>query len=173
VGVRATKTCVTLILTAFACSGGETATRLPAELHGLQLVESRVGDDASELIAGMHEGDSLAPGESEVGFYGTDDMRAVLYVSQFATEEDAHAQFVAMSLGIGGGSSGYGHHTQSEIGGLKVHSVFGRGQIHYFYTSGPDVTWLAAPPAVARPLLAELLEIAVDSIPTLLTPPGQ
>ncbi len=155
-----------LTLLVAGCGGneGDAALFLPEQIHGLPLIESQSGGDAAQAIGSLHE-ESVAPTESYIGTYGPEDLRMVLYVSRFGSADDARAQLAAMSERIGSGSSGYGHHTEYHIGGIEVHAVFGQGQIHYFYARDADLTWLATPPMLSRPVLGELLGIAVDSIP--------
>jgi hypothetical protein len=154
---------------AMACAGGEAdqaATTLPDAIHGLQRVEVQAGEEAAEMIGGMHDR-SVAPTNSQVAYYGPDNMRAVLYVSEFESDEAAQEQLNAMAAGIGEGTAEYGHHNQFEVEGRQIHSVFGEGQIHYFYTDGTDLVWVSLPPAIARPGLAEVLKVDVSSIPPL------
>ncbi len=151
-----------------ACQRGDTdgAPPLPQELHGLELGDVRTGDDAARLIGRLHGG-SVSPSESYVGYYGPPDMRAILYLTRFHDHSGAQAQLVAMADRIGSGSSGFGHHTQFHVLGIEIHSVFGYGQIHYFFARESDVVWLGMPPPVARAGLADLLHVEVDSIPSL------
>jgi hypothetical protein len=100
-----------------------------------------------------------------VGFYASGDDRAVLYLSRFPDADTARAQLASMAAMIGRGRSGFGHHAETEIGGTVVHAVLGQGRAHFFFARDREVVWLAADPAVARPALAELLGVAVDSIP--------
>jgi hypothetical protein len=154
---------------AMACAGGEAdqaATTLPDAIHGLQRVEVQSGDEAAEMIGGMH-GRRVAPTNSQVAYYGPEDMRAVLYVSEFESDEAAQEQLNAMAAGIGEGTAEYGHHNQFEVEGRQIHSVFGEGQIHYFYTDGTDLVWVSLPTVIARPGLAEVLKVEASSIPPL------
>jgi len=154
---------------AVACSAGEadeTATTLPDAIHGLQRVEVQAGDEVAEMIGGMHSR-SVAPANSRVAHYGPENMRAVLYVSEFESDEAAQEQLNAMAAGIGEGTAQYGHHNQFEVEGRQIHSVFGQGQVHYFFTDGADLVWVSLPLPIARPGLAEILKVEVSSIPPL------
>jgi hypothetical protein len=148
-------------------SAGGGAELLPSRLHGLQLVESKSGDDAAGVIARLHKQD-VAPRASELGIYAAEGIRAELYVSAFRTTDEAVAQFEAMVSAINNGVEGFGHHTHFDVAGRDVHIVFGNSRINYFYAQGERVTWLAVPqPAFARAAVAELLGVDVDSIPRL------
>ena len=137
---------------------------LPDSLDGLALTQSASGEEAQRLIASLHPG-PLAPAESEVGFYASGDDRAVLYVSRFPSADTAQAQLRLMSAIIGRGRAGFGHHTETEIGGTVVHAALSQGRAHFFFTRDREVMWLAADPETARGALAQLLGVPADSLP--------
>ncbi|HEX9728110.1 MAG TPA: hypothetical protein VGA37_06385 [Gemmatimonadales bacterium] len=154
-----------LVLTWIGCANGgnEAAAMLPEVIHGLVLSESVTGQAATEALGGIYEGEVTA-GDTYIGRYGPEHLRATLYVSRFATPEDAQAELAAMADRMSSGTGGYGHHTRATVGEVVLHSVFGHGQVHYFYVSGLDVTWLASPPRLARAAIAELLHVEVDAV---------
>ena len=156
-----------LMSLASACSGDRTESPLPEQLHGLELIEQQSGDEAAGAIAQLHEQD-VAPTASYIGRYGTEEIGATIYVSRFASPDEAQNQLVAMADGIGDGTAGFGHHRTLEIDGQEVHSVFGRGEVHYFYADGQDLTWLGAHPMFATLALADLLGVSPDSVPGLM-----
>lgn len=165
-----------LALATAGCSDRSTTRGtdlLPAQLHGLQLVESRSGTEATAEIARLHK-QPVAPRASEVGTYEAEGIRAELYVSAFNTPDEASEEFEAMVSAINQGVEGYGHHTHFDVAGRDVHVVFGDSRINYFYASNSKLTWLAVrQPALARAALAELLGVALDSIPRLPGMPRQ
>jgi hypothetical protein len=144
-------------------SGGESPT-LPDTLGGLALTQNVSGGEAQTLIAYLHPG-PLAPAESDVGFYASEGERAVLYVSRFPSADTAQAQITLMSAMIGRGRGGFGHHTETDIGGTVVHSALSQGRAHFFFARDREVVWLAADPETARGALAQLLGVPVDSLP--------
>ncbi|HEY5656225.1 MAG TPA: hypothetical protein VIY27_00400 [Myxococcota bacterium] len=153
---------------AAACAGEATeegATPLPAAIHGLALVESHSGNEAAQILIEMH-GAEVVPPENHIGYYGTEELEAALYISRFDGAAAADSSRVAMEQRIGAGSSGYGHPGRFEAGDHPVHMVFGYGQVHFFYTDAEALVWLAADMRIARPALAELLQTVPDSIPT-------
>jgi hypothetical protein len=139
---------------------------LPDQIHGLPLVESESGDAAAGMIARLHQA-SVAPTESHIGVYATEGLRAVFYVSRFASVVEADSQLSLMSYRIADGTPGFGHFRSFDVGGTSVGQVFGNGQVHYFYTDDADLKWLAAPPPLARAAVAELMEVDVELIPPL------
>jgi hypothetical protein len=167
--------CILVLAATVGCSdrpAAESAGLLPAQLHGLQLVETRSGDEAAGAIARLHKRD-VAPSESQVGVYGPEGMRAELFVSVFKTVDEAASEFEAMVDAINEGVPGYGHHTHFEVRDRDVHVVFGDGRINYFYADGDRLTWLGVQnPMIARAAVAELLAAPVDSIPRLPGMPG-
>jgi len=159
--------CVALLALASACAGDRAGSPLPEELHGLELIEQQSGEEAARALARLHEQD-VAPTASFIGRYGTEEIGATIYVSRFASPEEAQSQLVSMADGIGEGAAGYGHHRTLEVDGREVHSVFGRGEVHFFYVDGSDLTWLGAHPMFANLALADLLGVSPDSIPSLM-----
>jgi len=155
-------------------SATEGTELLPGQLHGLQLVESKSGAEAAAEIARIHKLD-VAPQASEVGVYEAAGVSAELYVSRFNTPDEATSQFEAMVSAINEGVPGFGHHNHFDVVGRDVHVVFGNARVNYFYADADKLTWLAAQhPMFARAALAQLLGVALDSIPRLPgTPPQQ
>ena len=157
--------CALLAALVAGCTAEQGAAPLPESLHGLPLTESHAGSEAAEILVEMHKADVVPP-DNFIGHYGSDEMGAVLYVSRFETEAAADSFKVAMATRIGPGSGGYGHHSSFDAAGHMVHMVFGHGRVHYFYSDAEDLVWVAVDARLARPVLAELLETATDSIPT-------
>ena len=159
-----------LALTAAACQGGQTAGDagpLPAEIHGMELVEVLSGAEASGVLEQMHASGAAPEADNYVGHYGTEEMGAVVYWSRFATADEASGQRVAMSQEIGSGTGGFGHTIRFRGGSKWVQITFGQGRVHYFWDDDVDLVWLTlSDAAVARPVLAEMLQTTTDSIPT-------
>ena len=157
-------------LTATACQGGQTtgdAGPLPAEIHGMELVEVLSGAEASGVLEQMHASGAAPEADNYVGHYGTEEMGAVVYWSRFATADEASGQRVAMSQEIGSGAGGFGHTIRFRGGSKWVQITFGQGRVHYFWDDDVDLVWLTlSDAAVARPVLAEMLQTTTDSIPT-------
>lgn len=139
---------------------------VPQKIHGMELIREISGKAAAGMIARLH-GKDVAPAESRIGHYGAEPPHATLYISRFESEEQAQSLLVDMSLRIGEGSSGFGHHEHFDVKAKEIHLVLGQGQSHYFYAEGAHVFWLGIDPRMARAGLAELLEVDVDKVPTL------
>jgi hypothetical protein len=151
---------------AVSCSKQETASPLPPELHGMELVKETAGQAAETMIARLH-GKDVAPTESYVGHYGDGPRHAMLYVSRFESVDQAQSLLRNMSSRIGKGSSGFGHHQQFDVDGTEIHLVLGQGQVHYFYAKERLLFWLGMVPDMARAGLAQLLKVDVDKVPTV------
>jgi hypothetical protein len=162
-----------LLLAAGACAGqrpaASTASPLPREIHGLPLTDSTTGAAAARLVDRMHD-KGVAPVATWVGVYGGGATEATLYVSRYRTPAEAAAQLAVMAGRIGSGTALYGHHSAMTIAGTTVHTVLGGGQVHYFFARGADLTWLAIPPPIGRPGLAQVLAVPVDSVPSAAGP---
>jgi hypothetical protein len=136
----------------------------PETLHGMPLVTVHEGETAAEMIGNLHRF-GVAPENSRVAVYAVQELQAILYESRFATDSIAGEQLAAMSESIGDGVFGFGHRREMAIADLEVHSVIGHGQEHYFFTRDRRVVWLAAPPLMARMMLAEILEVVPAEVP--------
>ncbi len=150
-----------------ACRGErEASSPLPAQIHNMQLAATHEGDEATQVLESLH-GRPVGSEQSWVGIYGPMDMATAVYVSRFGTADDAASEMEAMVARIDSGATGFGHHTYFERSGRMVHSVFGQGQVNYFYQQDDELWWLGAHPMIARMAVAELLGLLPDSIPEL------
>jgi hypothetical protein len=150
-----------LLALLLACTGGSgdgegTDALLPDRIHGTDLVESLSGEEAAGMIARLH-GKGVAPVESEIGFYGAFRPPLTLYVSVFASAEEARDQMSLMVEAIGQGSSGFTDPRSERVEGVDVEFVVGHGQAHYYFAEGDRLLWLAAPAEIVRPALLDLL----------------
>lgn len=151
-----------------ACAGRDEAAEspLPAQIHGQELVATHTGEEAGRILEGLH-GMAVGSDRNWVGVYGTMEMPTLVYVSRFASADRAKAELDAMVARIDSGAAGFGHHTWFTQDRRTVHSVFGQGQVHYFWAQDASVWWLGAHPMIARMALTELLQVPADSIPAL------
>ena len=156
---------VTAALSSAACAGSDAGEApVPEEIHGFPLAEVKTGEDAAAVLERMH-GKQVAPEQNWVATYGPEEMSTTLYVSRYESAETATSELARMAACVDGEGTGFGHHAQFKVAGLAVHSVFGRGQIHYFYAKDRDLVWLGMVPMLARVGVAQLLNVPPDSIP--------
>lgn len=139
---------------------------LPPEIGGLELVQVISGPEAVAMTERLH-GKAVAPSETHIGRYGTGSTHAMLYVSRFGSGQEAESVLADMSTSIGEGSSGFGHHKQFASGGSEIHVVLGQGQVHFFFVRAADLYWFGMAPGMARAGLAQLLDMALEELPTL------
>ena len=171
--IRTTARPASAVLLAFAvmlaaCTGRDEAAEspLPAKIHGQELAATHEGEEAGRILEGLH-GRAVGSDRNWVGVYGTLEMPTLVYVSRFSSADRARAELDAMVTRIDSGTAGFGHHTWFTRNERTVHSVFGQGQVHYFWAQDADVWWLGAHPMIARMALTELLQVPADSIPEL------
>lgn len=143
----------------------DAGPRLPMAIHEMSLVEVTEGPEAQAILRRLH-GEEVAPRASYVGRYAGGGSEAVLYLSRFEAPAVADSLVARMSDAIGLGDAEFAHHASFDVGGGPVHAVLGRGQVHFFYARGPDVTWLSIDRTAARLGLAELLRTKEDRLPT-------
>lgn len=139
---------------------------LPPEIGGLELVHVISGPEAVAMTERLH-GKAVAPSDTHIGRYGTGSTHAMLYVSRFGSGQEAESVLADMSTSIGEGSSGFGHHKQFASGGGEIHVVLGQGQVHFFFVRAADLYWFGMAPGMARAGLAQLLDMALEDLPTL------
>jgi hypothetical protein len=156
---------LTVALTGAACAGSDAGEPpVPDEIHGFQLADVKAGEEAAAVLERMH-GKEVAPERSWVATYGPEEMGTTLYVSRYESAETAASELARMAAGVEGEGTGFGHHAEFQVAGLTVHSVFGRGQVHYFYAKDRDLVWLGMVPMLARVGVAQLLNVPPDSVP--------
>lgn len=152
-------------LASAACAGSDTdETPVPDEIHGFPLAKVTSGPDAAAVLERMH-GKDVTPEQNWVATYGPEEMGTTLYVSRYERADLAASELARMATGVDGEGTGFGHHSQFDVAGITVHSVFGQGQIHYFYAKDRDLVWLGMVPMLARVGVAQLLDVSPDSIP--------
>ncbi len=147
-------------------SAGELKTFIPERILSVPLSQLISGKEAAKIVSRMH-GKDVAPKATVIGVYGAERETAVIYISQFPSDSKARRYLRKMCRSMGKGSSGFGHHVDFKVDTMDVHFAVGMGQIHYFYALEDRLYWLAVDPHIARPALAEVLNVQVENVPTL------
>ena len=132
----------------FSCAPKQTAL-LPTNLKGLRLQSTVRGQAAEAMINRLHNKEVTSK-DNYIGHYQGQGAKAVLYVSEFQSQQEAEALLVSMRDRIKTTAKVFGHFRRMSARGLTVYSVLGLGQVHYFYRQGHVLIWLAVDPAVAR-----------------------
>ncbi len=128
---------------------------LPSTLGGLPATVHVTGQDAVDVVAGLHLGD-VPVDEAEVAEYGSG--REVVWVSRSGTVS-ADTLVTQMTDRIAQGDTPFS--TPRKVPTLRgVFRTVGNDQVHYYFARGEAVWWLAADRALARQALAEILGAA-------------
>lgn len=140
-------------------AGGKLAQfTFPAQIAGLKLRHSSQGEEAMAKISRLH-GKEIEMKNGYVAHYESDRAKAMLYISEFDSEGQARQQIELMKKKIEKGSKGFGHFRELEVEEKTIYSVWGFGQIHYFYLDSNRVIWLAVDPPVAELVLKAALKV--------------
>lgn len=142
-----------------------SASILPMTLHGMPLVAITTGEAAKTMLRRLH-GRDVAPASSHVGHYEGGGAQATLYISHFTDAAAADSMVKRMSRSLGSGNRAFAHHKRLPVDGVQVHAVLGRGQSHFFFARDGDVAWLGVDGRMARVVLAHLLDIEADRLPS-------
>ncbi len=132
---------------------------VPETLGELQLGERLSGAAAQEMINHLHA-KGVTPANNEIGFYHAPGGKATLYVSVYATAEDAAAGERKMAERIRSGNPIFGEYSERSSGNQIVHRCFGMGQEHFFFSVGTRLYWLAVDTPLAEATLGEVLKYA-------------
>jgi hypothetical protein len=133
------------------------STTVPRMLGGLPRVRLLTGVEAEELVNRLH-GRSVATGENAIGTYAGTEGSATVYLSVYASDTTARSAEIRMEERIASGDFGFSHLNRMTVEGRSVASCIGVGQVHFFYSRGRCLYWLACDYAVARGALKDLLD---------------
>ncbi len=136
---------------------------VPDKLGSLSLSQKVVGKEADRIIMRLHIG-KVTPGKNIIGYYQNGNKNATLYISTYTSSEEADSLLQRMAGKIGRGNYGFWHHVVFDLAQNKIHLTMGQGQLHYFFSRGNQVIWLAAPMEEGNAMLAEYLHIPVTDI---------
>ncbi len=130
----------------------------PAQMASLKLRHFSQGEGAIAEISKLH-GKEIEMKNGYTAHYESDRAKAMLYISEFDSEDQARQQIDLMRKKIEKGSKGFGHFRELEVEERTIYSVLGFGQIHYFYLDSNRVIWLAVDPPVAESVLRAALKV--------------
>ena len=129
---------------------------LPKTLGPLALAQEISGTDARLLVGQMH-GKDVGTGEDRVGFYTCRSGKAALYRTLFSSREAAEVSGRAMADRIIQGNPVFSHYRSITLDDRLVSMCIGLGQVHFFYSDGRCLSWLAVDASVAEPAILALL----------------
>lgn len=148
---------ISLSIITVSCSR-EVESPLPKNMQGLQLKNLVEGESAEAMINRLHN-KRVTSKDSYIGHYAGDGLRATLYFSRFNTEDEASELLESMIEGMKRSGGAFGHFRRFTENDKPVYSVFGLGQIHYFYQTGRSLIWLAADPPVAQEVFMDVFKL--------------
>jgi hypothetical protein len=129
---------------------------LPASLGELVLTGNLTGSTAQSMINHLH-GKGIAPTGNVIGFYTGSAGNATLYVSVYSSREDATQAEEKMAERIRVGNPVFGEYREEEISGQPLVECRGLSQLHYFFSFGSTLYWLAVDESLARPTVERLI----------------
>lgn len=121
------------------------STLLPKNLVGLVLKDFYGGERAQKEIERLH-GNKVVVKSGYVGYYSDGARSATFWVSEAESEEEATALLTRMKDSISKGGTPFSAPQSAAIPGLeaiKVYTVTGMGQAHYFWVKKNLVIWVA------------------------------
>lgn len=131
---------------------------LPARLWRLSLSRIFQEEEARTTLDMMH-GRGVTPRENLIGLYGDGNASAILYCSSYPLPTDARGVELGMRQGIQSGRTPFGHYVDLRRAGQDVAMCFGLGQVHFIFSRGTILYWLAADPPIADSVLAGALSV--------------
>ncbi len=138
-----------------------SAPALPAVLGQLRLVTIVGGEEARAVVDRMH-GKRVAQTGNWIGLYSGPGGNATVYLTRYASvaaaESDGNTMGERIAAGEGGGV--FGHFRRTAIDSQPISVCMGLGQVHFFFSRGRSLYWLAADPPVAESSLKALLNPA-------------
>jgi hypothetical protein len=145
-----------LLLFLIACS--ERPKMIPSSLGKLKLEKYLSGKKAKEMINKMHMSGNVAGDKNEIGFYSSDTLNAVLYISKFKNPELTQQRLAEMLIKIAHGETPFSLHNQVNVSGKRIFVAFGMGQAHYIYADKDELIWLSVDFPISLETLHSLLK---------------
>jgi hypothetical protein len=132
------------------------SSTLPPALGPLKLVQRTTGTEARALVDRIH-GKGVATAENSIGLYRSPSGAATLYVTVYRGGEEARKDFARMADRIGAGNSTFTDFRRFEYMGVPMGMCSGMDQLHYFFSRGRSLYWLAADASVAGNAVRDLV----------------
>jgi hypothetical protein len=125
----------------------------PSELAGYRLVGSVVGAEAIADVNELH-GTEIDVVDAWIGHY---QQGGTVWAATATDESKARELLDEMVFGIEGGGTPFSGLTRQELQGMPLFRVQDARQVHFFYQTGAQVVWLAAPTGGEEGFLAETI----------------
>ena len=132
------------------------AVSLPSTIAGLQMTDSKTGAQAMAEFENLH-GKQFPITSGSIGIYGN--QQITLWAAGVYSNSMALDMVKAMREKIAKGNSPFTPLEQFHLGNRSIDVLEGMGQKHYYFQSKNLVIWLAVSPALADPVLQQILEV--------------
>lgn len=130
--------------------------RLFPSIGPLELKRTIEGAEASAMIDHLH-GKGVTPQSNLIGMYAGEQGSAVLYMSVYASDIGANDALRKMRSLISAGNPIFNQYSEMQVGRHQVFWCLGQGQIHYFFSHGKQLLWLAVDSVVAHETVENLV----------------
>jgi hypothetical protein len=137
-----------------------TPPPLPETIGPAALVRSFSGEVARSIVEQMH-GKDVGKGENRIGYYRTENGSATLYITRFPAEQEALEAGRTMTQRIVGGNPVFEAFRTITFRQKPVTLCYGLGQMHFFFSEGKSVYWLATDTSCAAETAGGLLESVI------------
>ncbi len=147
---------LSIMLTLGGCS--PKSNLLPVEIYGLSLKSSLTGAKARKFVNQLHF-QNVAQSENKIGFYEGDNVKAVIYVTSYATPDTASTEGIKMVKKISEpGKALFIDGQYININGSQIFQCHGMGQTHYVFSNKNQLFWISADMSIAKPFLTAYID---------------
>jgi hypothetical protein len=137
-----------------------TPSQLPQTIGPAALVRSFSGELARSIVEQMH-GKDVGKGENRIGYYRADNGSATLYITRFPAEQEAMEAGRTMTQRIAAGHPVFEAFRTMTFRQKPVTLCYGLGQMHFFFSEGKSVYWLATDTSCAAEMAGGLLQSVI------------
>jgi hypothetical protein len=130
---------------------------LPSELGDLIRVHVVEGEKANEILNRMHDKE-VTPTTNMIGMYSRGNSNAVVYLSQYRSDEDARIAYEKMARSIEKGNLLFTEYRSVRLANRDASFCVGQGQDHYFFAEDNRLYWLAADSAISEKTAIDLMQ---------------
>ncbi|HES59408.1 MAG TPA: hypothetical protein ENO18_03165 [Caldithrix sp.] len=130
---------------------------LPQDLLGYSLVDRTVGTEAQKIVNKIHL-KPVTDTPNEIGYYQKGDDKAIIYITNYSSDDDAQADLIKMVDKISPQNSVFLNGGQVEINKITAHRYFGMGQTHFIFRVDNILVWLSVDTMIANEFLESYLQ---------------
>lgn len=116
---------------------------LPQTFYGLTLSKKLTGESAKDFVNQLHF-QNVTETDNEIGFYNGEKGKAIIYITYYASEEDAKKDEIRMTEKISPQNSVFINGEKLIVNGKSIYRTFGMGQSHYVFSHSNALFWISA-----------------------------